>query len=49
MIGVCLLNFTPELIFIFKLAILIHNVFGQIDDLKICLWHLNIKHFIESP
>jgi hypothetical protein len=47
MIAICLLNFTLQ-IFLFKLAILIHNFFCQIDDFTMCLWHLNRVHFVES-
>jgi hypothetical protein len=42
MINVCLLNFT----FLFKLKILMHKYFCQIDDFTM---HLNKVHFVESP
>jgi hypothetical protein len=47
-IGVCLLNFTPQQVFLFKLTILIHKYFCQIDDFTMCLWHLNRVHFAKS-
>jgi hypothetical protein len=48
MIGVCLLNFTPQYIFLFKMAILIHKYFFQIDYFIMCMWHLNRVHFAKS-
>jgi hypothetical protein len=49
MIGVCLLNFAPYYIFLFKLTILIHKYFCQIDDFTMRLWHFKKLHFVESP
>jgi NADH:ubiquinone oxidoreductase subunit 3 (subunit A) len=50
MIGIYLLNFNPQYIFLFKLAILIHKyIFYQIDDFIMHLWHLNKVHFVKSP
>jgi hypothetical protein len=49
MIGIYLLNFTPQYIFLFKLTILIHKYFYQIDDFTMRLWHLNRVHFVERP
>jgi hypothetical protein len=45
MIGVCLLNFAPKEIFLFKLAILTHKYFCEIYDFTMRLWHLNRVHF----
>jgi hypothetical protein len=34
---------------LFKLAILIHKYFFQIDDFIMHLWHLNKIHFVKTP
>jgi len=49
MIGVCLLDFSPYWVFLFKLAILIHKFFFQINGFTMCLWHLNRVHFAKCP
>ncbi len=36
-------------LFLFKLTILIHKQFCQIDDFTMCIWHLTKVHFVESP
>jgi hypothetical protein len=48
-IGVCLLNFALQKVLLFKLEILIHKYFCQINDFTMCLWHLNKVHYAESP
>jgi hypothetical protein len=45
----CLLNFSPLQIFLFKLAILIHKYLCQIEDFTMHLWHLNRIHSTKSP
>jgi hypothetical protein len=49
MISVCLLNFTLQYTFLFKLEILIHNFFCQVKGFIMHLWHLNRINFLESP
>jgi hypothetical protein len=31
--------------FLFKLEILVHKYFSQIDDFIMCLWHLNMNMY----
>jgi len=49
MCGVYLLNFIIMYIFLFKLAIIVHNLFFHINDFTIHLWHFNKVHFAKIP
>jgi hypothetical protein len=46
MIGVGLLNFPSQWIFLFKLEILFHKYLCQIDDFTMHLWHLKRVYFV---